>query len=76
MVLEVGYVMHSLIYKKYDKNKESSYLKYWDVNNLYGCAMSQNLPVGGFNWVESKSKDFIKNYNEDSDIGFFLEVNV
>ena len=29
--------------KVYDKNKESSYLKYWYVNNLYCWAMQQNL---------------------------------
>ena len=30
--------------KDYDENKESLYFKYWDVNNLYGWALSQKLP--------------------------------
>ena len=34
--------------KNYDKNKESSYIQYWAVNNLYGWAMSQKLPVNNF----------------------------
>ena len=34
--------------KGYDKNKELSYIQYWDVNNLYGWAMSQNVPVNDF----------------------------
>ena len=34
--------------KEYDKNKESSYLKYWDVNNLQGQEMQQKLPVYKF----------------------------
>ena len=38
--------------KDYDKNKESSYLKYWDVNNLYRWAMWQKLAINGFKWVE------------------------
>ena len=37
--------------KKYDKDMESSYLKYLDANNLYGWAKSQKLPVNGFEWV-------------------------
>ena len=29
--------------KDYDKNKKKlSYLKYWELNNLYGWAMSQS----------------------------------
>ena len=49
--------------KDTDKNKESSYLKYWDVNHLNRQAMSQNLTVDGFELVENTSqfsKDFIE----------------
>ena len=49
--------------KEYDKNKESSYLKYWDVNNLYDWAMSQIFPINKFEWVEYAfqfNEDFIK----------------
>ena len=38
--------------KKYDKNKKSSYLQYWDVNNLIGWAMQQKLPVNNFEWIK------------------------
>ena len=38
--------------KDYDKNKDSSYLKYWDINNLYGWEMSQELPVNKFELIK------------------------
>ena len=41
--------------------------------------MSQKLPVNGFEGVEKLPKfkeDFIKNYGENSDKGYFLEVVV
>ena len=65
--------------KDYDKNKESSYIQYWDANNLYGWAMSQNLPVNNFEWIKDTShfnKDFIESYNEENDEGYFVEVDV
>ena len=49
--------------KDYDKSKESSYIQYWDVNNLYGWAMLHKLPVNNFEWIKDTSqfnKDFIK----------------
>ena len=67
--------------KNYDKDITSSYLAYLDANNLYGWAMSQKLPVNGFKWVEKSrlsrfNQRFIKNYNKNSDIGYFLEVDI
>ena len=64
--------------KNYDKNEESSYIQYLDANNLYGWVMSQKLPVNGFKWVENNeiNEEFIKNYDENNDKGYILEVEV
>ena len=67
--------------KSYDKNIESSYIQYLDANNLYGCAMSQKLPVKYFKWINKEkllkfNEDFIKNYDENGNIGYFLEVDI
>ena len=54
--------------KEYDQNKESSYLQYWDLNNINGLAMLQKLPVNNFEWIKDTSQfneDFMKNYNEE-----------
>ena len=47
--------------KNHDRNKESSYFQYWDVNNIYGLVISQKFPVNAFKWVEETSQS-----NEDS----------
>ena len=56
----------------FSPKSESSYLQYLDANNLYGWAMSQPLPTGGFKWVDV-------NHNElatRTDKGYLLEVDV
>ena len=63
----------------YDENKESPFLPYLDANHLYRCLMTEKLSVGGFKWVKNVSKideEFIKNYDENSDIGLFLKGDI
>ena len=65
--------------KNYDKNKKSSYLMYTDYNNLYGEAMSEKLPVDGFEWLEDIStidEDFTKNYDENSGVGYIIKADI
>ncbi len=56
---------------------------YYDVNNLYGWAMSQALPYGKLRWV--KEKDYRKVLQDvcistqkeldDSKVGYYFEVD-
>ena len=65
--------------KDCDKNKESSYLQYWDTNNLYGWAMSEKFPVNNL----SRQKILLilmkiswNKYNKESGWGCFFKVDV
>lgn len=42
--------------KYYDPRRESSYLMYWNVNNLHGWEKSQKLFLNRFEW----KKDFLR----------------
>lgn len=60
----------------YDPNLKTIFISYLDANNLYGWAMSKKLPISGFKWIEPLTEDFIRNYNDDSDLGYTLEVDL
>ena len=67
--------------KNNNKNNESSNIEYLDVNNLYGWAMSQKLPVNDFKCIKKEelstfNQDFTKTYGENGNIEYFLEVDI
>ena len=57
--------------KGYDPNKESSDLKYWDVNNLYDWVSFQKLPVNNFQKRNDKF-NFYENFIRKSDKVYIL----
>ena len=64
--------------KEYDEKAPSKYTMSLHANNLYGWAMSQYLPTGGFKWLTAKeiNKIDLAKYKEDSKKGLILDVNM
>ena len=60
---------------KFNPNEDTTYLQYLDANNLYGWAMSQPLPTGGFRWVDIEPNE-ISELATRTDKGYILEVDV
>ena len=60
---------------KFNPNEDTTYLQYLDANNLYGWAMSQPLPAGGFKWVDVNPNE-ISELATRTDKGYILEVDV
>ncbi|CAH3194816.1 unnamed protein product, partial [Porites evermanni] len=70
--------------KDYNPDVESSYIQYLDANNLYGWAMTQQLPTHGFKWIKDitveKVMDIFEKANHSmSNIGrkgYIFEVDL
>jgi hypothetical protein len=60
----------------FDPNEKKSYIHYLDANNLYGWAMSQYLPTGGFEWVNDVDECGVQSHPDDSPKGYILEVDL
>ena len=68
-----------------DSEKPKSYISYLDANNLYGGAMSQPLPTGGFNFLDEDEKPkfpvadmntVLSSLADDDDIGYIMGVDL
>ena len=60
---------------KFDPNEDTTYLQYLDTKNLYGWAMSQPLPTGGFKGVDVNPNE-VSELATRTDKGCILEVDV
>ena len=60
----------------YDPAKPSKYISYLDMNNLYGWAMSDYLPHGGFKWLKNVDNFDVDSITGKSTVGFILKVHL
>jgi hypothetical protein len=62
--------------KAYDKKQVNKWLMYLDANNLYGWAMIQYLPTGGFRWLDLKDLPNIQTISPTAKRGSAWEVKL
>ena len=55
---------------EFDPTKDSKFISYFDANNLYGWALSKQLPTSGFDWMTDDELDDWKH------LSCFLEVDL
>ena len=55
---------------EFDPAEKSIFISYLDTNNLYGRAMSKQIPTSGFEWLTDDELDDWKN------LSCFLEVDL
>ena len=60
--------------KNYDPTKLSKCIEYLDMNNLYGWAMSDCLPYGGFKWLKNVDNFDVNSISEKSPIGYIIYI--
>lgn len=60
---------------EYNCNDPTSYLMYYDVNNMYGTAMCEPLPYEHFEWVDPYSIN-IDALRDDDEFGYIFEVDL
>ena len=60
----------------YDITKPTNHIMYWDMNNLYGCAMIDYLPTGGHTFITEYDLQSISSTPDDSPVGYLLRVNL
>lgn len=63
---------------EHDPEQPIFYIIYIDANNLYGHAMIQCLPTGGFKWLsEAEMANLnVTTVDDDAETGYFLEVDL
>ena len=62
--------------KDYGPKKPSKFITYQNMNNLYGWAMSNYLPYGGFKWLKNVDMFDVNSVSEKSPIRYIFYVDL